>query len=875
MRITWSRFIRTENVFLAALLVSTTLLLVQQGWLWRLDQFIYDVQLKTWQRPVPDDIVIIAIDETSIEKLGNWPWETSYFTRLLLQIAQNNPHSVSFHFPLPLSDSNTHEPDQKLIDALRNVSNPMLPVTLAQHSDIAVAEKLSDYLALHSNARTGHINVIQDQDGFVRSTYLAEGVTSRIWKNLNMQLTGQTYGKHVSASSDRNVQQTRLSNEQEIIGYEQMLIPFSGPPGHFQSIPYYKILSGDYLPGHFNNKYVLIGITDTSIGRSYPTPNNGYFNPMSLVEINANIVNSILNSTIIRPASHTWNLAFSGIFALLPFLLYPLFTPRTNVILTLTLVATAVTINFLLVRYFNLWIPLSAALLALILSYLLWSSRRLANAVNYLNEELAELNAKQASFGNPTSSKLETVLSFLGNIMPIAGWRILDSSNKLVTDEGNPPDLPNKQLVRGHWTDDGLDYWAMLTINHVGRKIGVRWKNSSGPSDNEKDYLNNLLKQIHEIPVTNNSNSNEAVQNLIQQLQEAIVKLRNTHKFLDESLTQMADAILVTNQIGQIQLMNDRAATYLQIEPNETLTGKDISQLLNGLVMEGNVTIDDMLAESIIKGLPASAHVRNQAGLDLLLQMTPLSRSFSSSGNVIFNLSDISHLKSVERARNETLSFVSHDLRSPLVSILALLELAKNRESSDEIQELHRRIDEYTQLTISLAEQFIQLARVESEASIKLDTIDMISIAINAQEQTWVQAQAKNIHLKREINLDHAWVRGNSGLLERAVSNLLNNAIKYSPDDCCVLMKIFRRNSNVWCCIEDNGYGIPENELPTLFERFHRAHLNSGVDQKGIGLGLALVKATAERHGGYMDVQSEEGEGSRFCLVLPETELDA
>ncbi len=241
---------------------------------------------------------------------------------------------------------------------------------------------------------------------------------------------------------------------------------------------------------------------------------------------------------------------------------------------------------------------------------------------------------------------------------------------------------------------------------------------------------------------------------------------------------------------------------------------------------------------------------------------------------MIFNLSDISHLKSVERARNETLSFVSHDLRSPLVSILALLELAKNRESSEEIRILHKRIEEYTQLTISLAEQFIQLARVESDASIKYDTIDLVSIAINAHEQTWVQAQSKDIHMDRQIDIDHAWVHGDSGLLERAVTNLLINAIKYSPGGCSVSMKIFSKNSHVWCCVEDEGYGIPEDELPTLFERFRRAHLNNGVDQQGTGLGLALVKATAERHGGYVDVQSKEGKGSRFCLVLPETDLN-
>ena len=337
----------------------------------------------------------------------------------------------------------------------------------------------------------------------------------------------------------------------------------------------------------------------------------------------------------------------------------------------------------------------------------------------------------------------------------------------------------------------------------------------------------------------------------------------------------MADGVLVTNEVGIILLVNNRAVTYLQGDNTNDFIGEDITRLLEGLTIEGAEKATRLLGDSIINGVPVSAHASNAMGKDLLLQVTPLSRGYTDTCNVIINLSDISQLKSVERARNETLSFLSHDLRSPLVSILALLELAKNRESSEEIRILHKRIEDYTQLTINLAEQFIQLARVESDASIKFDTIDLVSIAINAHEQTWVQAQSRNIRMLRHIAIDHAWVHGDSNLLERAVTNLLNNAIKYSAEDSSVSMNIFCKNGHVWCCIEDEGYGIPDHELPTLFERFRRAHLNSGVDQHGIGLGLALVKATAERHGGYVEVQSEEGKGSRFCLVLPETDLNA
>ena len=511
----------------------------------------------------------------------------------------------------------------------------------------------------------------------------------------------------------------------------------------------------------------------------------------------------------------------------------------------------------------------------LVLSYLLWSSRRLANAVQYLDKELSQLNTGQSYIETTINSSLDSIFSFLDKVLPIAGWKIIDRDGRQTLTAGNPPDLSNKQFIQNSWSNDGIDYWVRLAINQTESKIGVRWNNSNGPSTNEMDYLDRLLRQLSDNPERNKNDSHEVVQNLILQVQEAIINLRNTHKFLDDSLAHMADGVLVTNEVGKILLVNNRAATYLQGDNKNDLVGNDVIQLLDRLTVDGTEKINSLIRESIINGLTVSAHASNEMGKDLLLQITPLSRGYTGTCNVIFNFSDISHLKSVERARNETLSFVSHDLRSPLVSILALLELAKNRESSEEIRILHKRIEEYTQLTISLAEQFIQLARVESDTSIKFNTIDLVSIAIDAHEQTWVLAQSKDIHMTRDIDLDYAWVNGDSGLLKRAVTNLLNNAIKYSPKDRSISMKIFREGSHVCCCIEDEGYGIPENELPTLFERFRRAHSNSGVDQQGIGLGLALVKATAERHGGYVDVQSKEGKGSRFCLVLPETDLNA
>jgi PAS domain S-box-containing protein len=493
--------------------------------------------------------------------------------------------------------------------------------------------------------------------------------------------------------------------------------------------------------------------------------------------------------------------------------------------------------------------------------------------VQYLEGELKQLNTGKDFHDVEITPDITAIFTHLQRVLSFRGWVVADNDNRLIASGGYSPDLSDKLFRSDTWSDDGIDHWKSIIYDGRETRIGIRWNNPDDSVTKEKEYLDNMLKTHMNTPRITDISTHELIQNLIQQVQDAIINLRETHNFLDDSLSHMADGILVTNNAGKVLLANSQAVSYLGENSEASLAGRDVIDLLDILDIEGNGDIGSLLRESLVGGISVSTHATNRSGLDLLLQVSPSSIESDTAGNIIFNLSDISHLKSVERARNETLSFVSHDLRSPLVSVLALLELAKNREASEEISILHSRIESYTKLTISLAEQFIQLARIESDASIKFDVIDLVSIAINAHEQIWVQAQSKNIRMIRNIKIDHGWVRGDNGLLERAITNMLNNAIKYSPEGRTIIMNISRADNHVSCCVEDEGYGIPEDELPLLFERFRRAHSNSGDDQQGIGLGLALVKATAERHGGHVEVHSTVGQGSRFCLVLPETDL--
>jgi signal transduction histidine kinase len=214
---------------------------------------------------------------------------------------------------------------------------------------------------------------------------------------------------------------------------------------------------------------------------------------------------------------------------------------------------------------------------------------------------------------------------------------------------------------------------------------------------------------------------------------------------------------------------------------------------------------------------------------------------------MVLNFSDISLLKASERKRSELLNFLSHDLRSPLVSVLALVKLAEAKDPPHALQDLLARMRDHTENTIEMAEQFLQLARAESSQDYPLQELDLAAVVLNAVEQVWAQARARDISLENRQSTEEAWVMGDGSLLERALVNLLNNAIKYSPPGRTVRITLEQQQDVYRCCVIDNGYGISARALPHLFDRFQRVERPPDQRAGGIGLGLAFVDTVIRR----------------------------
>ncbi len=214
----------------------------------------------------------------------------------------------------------------------------------------------------------------------------------------------------------------------------------------------------------------------------------------------------------------------------------------------------------------------------------------------------------------------------------------------------------------------------------------------------------------------------------------------------------------------------------------------------------------------------------------------------------MINISDISLLKASEKKRNEMLNFLSHDLRSPLASTIAMLELAKNKDNIKDIQATMSEIENNTHKTLDLAEQFLQLSRANSHETIHFYDTNFNDVVLNAIDQIWGLSNNKQITIVHKFDRDEIRLQAKPTLLERAIVNLLSNAIKYSPNGARIDVNVQLTNEEIQCCVIDHGKGISREELPYLFDVFRRTQEATIQRQHGVGLGLAFVDAVAKRH---------------------------
>ena len=391
---------RTEQALLVGLLLALVLIAIWRGWFWRLDLVLYDAQLRLWREPAPQDIVIVAIDEQSLEQFGRWPWPRRLHAELLTRLREAGVRAVALDIIFAEPDRSDPEGDRMLADSLADFRGAVLPVLVEQPSPGGpLAERLPmPALAVAADA-LGHVHVELDADGIARSQFLREGLGEPRWPSLALALLEQVRDEPIDAlPGERRPQGAAAASagRGRWVRDYRILVPFGGPTGHFSRLSYSQVLSGEFVPGSLRGSIVLVGVTATGLGDILPTPVSGHQRPMAGVEFNAHVLQALRNDTALTALPLPWQLLLSGLLAIAPLLCYPRLRPRQALLAALAGTVAAPLLAMLLLLNLHLWFAPSTAMLGVVLGYPLWSWRRLEGAVRYFERELALVQGETA-----------------------------------------------------------------------------------------------------------------------------------------------------------------------------------------------------------------------------------------------------------------------------------------------------------------------------------------------------------------------------------------------------------------------------------------------------------------------------------------------
>lgn len=875
-----SRSVIAEWLIISICLTTLAILLSGSSWLWRLDQLIYDAQLRFWQQPSPADIVIVAIDDASLSKLGRWPWERDIHAQLLDKLTAAEVKAVALDILFSEKNAQNPQADNALVNAVANNGNVILPVVIEQTQRKGQLRESLPFPELSQNAAAlGHVHIELDPDGMARNTYLMEGLGSAFWPSLAVAILRQIDPDTWQALPGKHNSSIQKEGTQLIFRDNKIAIPFAGPPGTFRYLSYNQVLDGSISAAELKDKIILVGATATGLGDHIPTPVSGLNQPMPGIEINANILNALRTNTIIQTLNTPAQIILALALVLLPLLFFQRLKPRQVLLLSAGMLFVTAGISATLLLGLHRWFPPTAIILALLTSYPLWSWRRLEYTTRYLDQELERLRNEPSYVAYPQQiAAFNQGMQFLQSLTDIDGWLLQDQSGQQLSGDGDLPTSPDTRFLQaGKWNSINNALWTRIPRQGANWYLGIHLNADTKLDPTTEAFLSYFIPSFNieaEIPA---GTLTELIERRVNQVGHAVNKQRTVQRLLSGILSQMEDGLIVANTGGNIILVNKQASAYLNPHPEGDSQERHIIEFAQQLGITGSLSWNDIFYKAFIKQTTVHFEAKHVSGTELYVQIAPWTSQEEEVSGIIITLSDISHLKRGERRRSEALSFLSHDLRSPLTSLLSLTHLKRKNKDRFKPGEFSDNVEYFANKALTLADSFLQLARAENINQEHFHELDFVAVMYNAIDEDYSAAQAKNIQLLRDIPFDEFWIVGDASLLERAIRNLIDNAIRHSQENSNIKLKLSYDQDldQLQCHIQDFGEGIPSEHLSTIFAPFQRISTQKKQGTSGTGLGLAFVKTVAEKHNGSITVESEVGKGSNFCLAIPLSDDDS
>ena len=362
--------------------------------------------------------------------------------------------------------------------------------------------------------------------------------------------------------------------------------------------------------------------------------------------------------------------------------------------------------------------------------------------------------------------------------------------------------------------------------------------------------------------ITNNLNDLSEVIRLTQE------NLEQESKRLHSILSYMTDGVLATNRRGKITMINDMAKKQLGVQKEDVLN-KSILELLK---IEDEYELRDLITQ--IPELMIDSQDANGEYLSLRVRFALVRRESGFISGLVAVLHDTTEQEKEERERRLFVSNVSHELRTPLTSVKSYLEALDEGALSEPVAPdfIKVSLDE-TNRMMRMVTDLLHLSRIDNATShLDVELINFtafITFIHNRFDQIRVQDEEKKYELVRDYPITSVWIEIDTDKMTQVIDNILNNAIKYSPDGGKITVTMKTTDDQMILSISDQGLGIPKQDLPRIFDRFYRVDRARSRAQGGTGLGLSIAKEIIKQHNGFIWAKSIYGKGSTFTIVLP------
>ncbi len=348
-------------------------------------------------------------------------------------------------------------------------------------------------------------------------------------------------------------------------------------------------------------------------------------------------------------------------------------------------------------------------------------------------------------------------------------------------------------------------------------------------------------------------------------------RLLSDSRFVDKSLRSVGDGLLVAGIGGQIVFVNRRTTEILGMRERSLLGSS-----LWGRLGQPEKTMSETLERLLVDRATVERETTfgTSSPRHFILRLSPVCENGEDGGavvGIVASLSDITKQRELQEMKTEVMSLVTHELRTPITAIQGMSEvLAQFDVDPDRRREMHAAINEEAKRLARMIDEYLDITRLEAGAHplkktpLRLDTlVERVLLLLGPL------ASSRSITIDREFGENLPAVMADPDLLAQAVTNVIANAIKYSPRGRKIRVSVRTDGSDLLIEVADKGYGIAPANLKRIFEKFYRIPRVENADEPGTGLGLALVREIMDSHGGYVSVESELGTGSTFTLRLP------